>query len=238
MKKYYPVLQKCPLFSGISEQTLYSMLDCLSAWQKNYAKNSFAFLAGGESGSLGIVLSGAIHILQEDFWGKRKIVARIEAGGLFGEAFACAGTEKLPVSAMAAEKSEVLFLNVKRVIKSCKSSCVFHADLIKNLMLLLARKNIELVQKLEYVTRPNTREKLLAYLSEQARLAGKNTFNIPFNREELADYLSVERSAMSAELSRMRDEGLIVYKKNHFELTTNSAHLTLPARTASRRRFS
>ena len=175
--------------------------------------------------SIGIVLGGAVHVLREDFWGKRKIVARVEGGGLFGEAFACAGVEKLPISVIAAEDSEILFVNSVRIIKTCPTSCTFHIRLIKNLTLLLAEKNIALIQKLECLTQPNTREKLLSYLSGQARLAGKSAFSIPFNREELADYLSVERSAMSAELSKMRDDGLVLYQKNHFELLKGAVDL-------------
>ena len=137
---------------------------------------------------------------------------------MFGEAFAYAGVDKLPVSAIAAEESEVLTVQSQRIVSPCSSACVFHTGLIKNLTLLLADRNIALIQKMEHVTQPTTREKLLSYLSEEARLAGKSAFTIPFNREELADYLSVDRSAMSAELSKMRKDGLLVYRKNHFEL--------------------
>ena len=206
------------LFAGIRESDIKTLLDCLSAGQKHFRKNNFIFIAGEKMDSIGIVLEGAVHILREDFWGKRKIVARVEPGGMFGEAFAYADVEELPVSIMAAEDSKVLFINSRRIINPCSSACAFHVSLIKNLTLLLAEKNIALIQKLEYITQPTTREKLLSYLSEQARLVGKNVFSIPFNREELADYLSVERSAMSAELSKMKDDGLVLYHKNHFEL--------------------
>ena len=232
MKKIHLILQKCRLFAGIRESDLKNLLDCLSARQKYFAKNSFVFLAGEKIDSVGIVLSGAVHVMRDDFWGKRKIVARVGPGALFGEAFSCAAVEKLPVSVMAAEESEILFVNSKRIISPCTSgeprpystlaagisTCVFHATLIKNLTLLLAERNVALIQKLEHITQPTTREKLLSYLSEEAQLAGKNAFTIPFNREELADYLSVERSAMSAELSKMKDDGLILYQKNRFEL--------------------
>ena len=218
MKNYYPMLQNCQLFAGIAEPDQKALLDCLSARQRRFKKNGFVCIAGEKMDSVGIVLSGAIHVLREDFWGRREIVARIEGGGLFGEAFACADVEKIPVSVMAAEESDVLFVNCRRIISPCSAACVFHARLSRNLALLLAQKNIALVQKLEHVTQATTREKLLSYLSEKARLAGKSAFSIPFNREELANYLSVERSAMSAELSKMRKDGLVLYQKNHFEL--------------------
>jgi len=218
VNKIYPVLRNCQLFAGIRETDIESLLNCLSARQKSYSKNSFIYVAGDKISSMGIVLSGAVHILREDFWGKRKIVARIESGALFGEAFACAGVEKIPTSVMAVEDSEILFVDSSRIIRNCSSTCVFHNELIKNLTLLLANKNIAMLQKLEHITQTTTREKLLSYLSQEAQYAGKNTFTIPFNREELADYLSVERSAMSAELSRMQEDGLLHYQKNHFEL--------------------
>lgn len=217
MKTSYQILQNCRLFSEIKESDFKALLECLSARQRQYKKNSFIFRAGDAMDFVGIVLAGAVHIVREDFWGKRAIVARIEEGAVFGEAFACAGV-KLPVSIIAAEESDVLLISSKRITGTCSSACVFHTMLIKNLTLLLAGKNIALIQKLEHITQASTREKLLSYLSEEARLAGKSTFDIPFNREELADYLSVERSAMSAELSRMQKDGLVQYRKNHFEL--------------------
>ena len=225
MKNYFDVLNKCPLFAGIAESDIESMLRCLFAAQKRYKKNAFIWSEGDQSATggestenIGIVLAGAVHVLREDFWGKRNILTRVEPGGLFGEAFACAGVKRLSVSVMAAENSEILFVNCTRVMTSCSSACAFHAGLIKNLTLILARRNVMLTQKLEHITQPTTREKLLSYLSEQARMAGSSMFDIPFNREELADYLSVERSAMSAELSKMRKDGLLLYRKNHFEL--------------------
>lgn len=218
MKKINPVLMNCRLFTGIRESDLEFLLDCLSARQKSYARNSFIFIAGDKIDTVGIVLTGAVHILRDDYWGKRKIVSRIESGALFGEALACAGVEKIPVSVQAVEDSEILFVSCSRIIGNCSLACAFHNDLIKNLTLLLAEKNVEMLQKLEHITQTTTREKLLSYLSGEVLYAGKNSFTIPFSRGELADYLSVERSAMSAELSRMRDDGLIRYHKNHFEL--------------------
>lgn len=218
MEEYFEVLKNCPLFVGITKPDIDSILRCLSAKQKHYKKNSFIWAEGDIVESFGIVLTGAVHVLREDFWGKRNILTRVEPSGLFGEAFAYAGLEQLPVSVMATEGSEILFINCGRILTSCSSACAFHAGLIKNLTFILARRNVLLTQKLTHITQPTTREKLLSYLSEQARLAGNRSFDIPFNREELANYLSVERSAMSAELSKMRKDRLVLYRKNHFEL--------------------
>jgi CRP-like cAMP-binding protein len=188
-------------------------------------------MADDEPRFIGVVLSGALHILQDDFWGNRAILARAEPGELFGEAFSCGGVKKLPVSVQAVEQSEVLLIDLSRIITTCSSACVFHRDLIKNTLQDMARKNIALIKKMEHITRRTTREKLLSYLSSQAQqllatptLVGKfpaqgsTAFTIPFNRQELAEYLSVDRSAMSAELGKMQGEGLIRFNKNRFEL--------------------
>ncbi|MDR2529422.1 MAG: Crp/Fnr family transcriptional regulator [Synergistaceae bacterium] len=211
-------LGTCPLFAGIGEADLRRLLGCLSAVQKRFEKNGFIFRAGDKADSVGIVLSGAIHVLREDFWGNRSILARVESGGLFGEAFACAGVKNLPVSVATVEEAEILLMNCKRILTACPSFRDFHTALIYNLTRILAEKNVMLTRKLEHVTQRTTREKLLSYLSERAKLTGGNAFDIPFNRQELADYLSVDRSAMSAELSRMKDEGLLRYQRSHFEL--------------------
>ncbi|AEF85789.1 cyclic nucleotide-binding protein [Treponema primitia ZAS-2] len=218
MKKYLPLLARCPLFKGIAGPDLVSLLECLSARHKKYEKDSFVFMADDEPRFIGVVLSGALHILQDDFWGNRVILARAEPGELFGEAFSCGGVKKLPVSVQAVEKSEVLLIDLTRIITTCSSVCVFHRDLIKNTLQDMARKNIALIKKMEHITRRTTREKLLSYLSSQAQQQGSTVLTIPFKRQELAEYLSVDRSAMSAELGKMQDQGLIRFNKNRFEL--------------------
>ena len=218
MEKYLEIIKQCPLFAGIEDAELKTLLDCLIAVRRAYKKNEFVFTAGDTVQSVGVVLSGGVHVLQEDYWGNRTIFAHISTGGLFGEAFSCAEINKLPVSVLAVEKTEILWVDYRRMTETCAASCVFHATLIKNMMKLLAQKNIILTQKMEIITRRTTRERLLTYLSAQAMQAGKSCFTIPFNRQQLADYLSVERSAMSAELSRMQADGLIRTNRSAFEL--------------------
>ena len=167
---------------------------------------------------MGVVLTGSLHIVQEDFWGRRTILTHIGPGELFGEAFAFAELERLPVSAMAAEDAEVLLLDQRKIMSPCPEACGFHSDLVGNMLRILARKNVGLVQKIAHLTRRSTREKLLSYLSIRAREAGSGSFSIPFNRQELADYLAVDRSALSNELSKMRDEGILEFDRNEFEL--------------------
>lgn len=218
MKNYLDILHTSPLFAGINETDLSSLLSCLSARKKAYAKDVYILSADNTIKDVGIVLSGSVNIIKEDFWGNRAILAKMHLGEMFGEAFAFANLQKLPVSVVSSEKSEILFIDFKKITTTCSSACLFHSQLIQNILKIIAHKNIMLTQKLEHIVKRTTREKLLSYLSEQAIKQGTNSFTIPFNRQELADYLSVDRSAMSNELCKLRDEGIIEFSKNHFQL--------------------
>ncbi|MDR0881920.1 MAG: Crp/Fnr family transcriptional regulator [Candidatus Adiutrix sp.] len=212
------ILKDCPLFADIAEDDLKALLDCLSAVRAEFEKGGFMVEAGEPATRVGVITEGSAHVIQEDYWGNRTILALIRPGELFGEALAGAGLAKSPVSVVAAEKTGVLLIDLARLVTTCSSACVFHAGLIKNLLRILARKNISLIRKIEQVTRRTTREKLLAYLSAQAQAAESSTFEIAFNRQELADYLAVDRSALSAELSKMSREGLLRYDRNRFTI--------------------
>lgn len=213
-----PILSRCPLFAGIEGASLNALLQCLSARETAYPKEDLIFLAGERPETVGILLSGRAHVVHEDFWGNRTILSYIGPGDLFGEAFSCAEAEKLPVSVVAAEPSAVLLINVRKILTTCPTACVYHAGLIKNLVRILAEKNVQMTEKMEHLTRRTTRDKLLSYLSALAVEAGRNDVTPPFNRQELADYLAVDRSALSRELSRMQAEGLLRYDKNTFTL--------------------
>ena len=218
MTSFFETLTYCPLFSDIKVSNFQDLLECLNAMQRKYTKNESIFSTGDHAFLVGIMLSGSINVLQEDYWGNRTILAHIESGGLFAESFSCAEIESLPVSVIAAEDTEILLIDYKCIIKTCSNSCPFHTQLIQNMLKILAKKNIELTQKMEIITHRTTRERLLAYLSSQAIKNGCSRFSIPFNRQELADYLSVERSAMSAELSKMQSDDLIWTNRSEFEL--------------------
>lgn len=222
MKEHIQVLTTCPLFKGIEKNELEPLLKCLSAVPKTFDKNQFVFMAGEPASSVGIVLSGSVTILQEDFWGNRSILARLGPGEIFAEAFSCADNDILPVSVAASEKTQILLVDCKKIVTTCSSACEFHSNLIKNLLTIMSKKNAQLTRKIEHLSRPTTREKLLSYLSSQAQQHGRSSFDIPFNRQELADYLSVDRSAMSTELGKMRDEGLLDFNRNHFELYSHT----------------
>lgn len=212
------VLNQCALFANIAQENLLSMLHCLNAREQSYAKDAFLFLPDAPLSHVYIVLTGSVLIVQEDFWGNRTILARALPGELFGEAFSCAEVERPAVSAMAEGNTTVLAIDYRKILTSCTAACAHHAQLVLNMVRILANKNIQLTRKIEHVTQRSTRAKLLSYLSQAARLSGESRFTVPFDRQEMADFLSVDRSAMSAELSRMQRDGILRYSKNAFEL--------------------
>lgn len=218
MEKYLHVLQKTKLFAGISEDELGAMLGCLGAVAKHFAKGDFVLRQGELVSQLMILAEGKLHIRRDDYWGSRSIVSAIIPGEMFGEAYLAPGSGAIMNDVVAVEDSTVVFCDVNRLITVCSSACRFHTLTVRNLMFALSEKNRQLVSRLGIATRRSTREKLVAYLSEQAKKHGQSTFDIPFNRQQLADFLSVDRSAMSGELCRMRDEGMLRFDKNHFEL--------------------
>ncbi len=195
-----------------------SMLGCLGAKYDDFDKSECILRVGDAPESVGLLLSGSVLVVQEDYWGNRNIRARIAAGQVFAEAFACVPGAVMDVSVVADEPSRVLWLNVGRVLHTCPTACAHHSRMIRNLLADLAANNLRANEKLTHISRRSTREKLLSYLSAEARRRGQAAFSIPFNRQQLADYLSVERSAMSAELSRMQREGLLTVEKNRFSL--------------------
>lgn len=206
------------LFASIAENEIPQLLQCLSAKEKTYPKNTYLYHAGEQVHSIGIVLTGQIHILQEDYWGNRNIVAVAQPGEMFAESYACLSGTQLGVSIFALEASTVLYLDIQKILPLCDTACSYHARLIRNLLSAIAEKNLLINRKLSYLMQRTTRQKILAYLSTEAQRQRKNDFFISFDRQQLADYLSVDRSALSAELSKLKAENFIEYHKNHFIL--------------------
>jgi len=207
-----------PLFRGIAAEDLPVLLVCVGAGRRRYPKGTWLLRRGEVTGRLGLLLSGRVHIVREDFWGRRTIVGLAEPGDLFGESYACLPGEPLEVSVLAAADTEVLYLDAARAAVGCGQNCGFHTQLSRNLLALLAEKNLMLTRKMRHMARRTTRDKLLSYLSAQAMSAGSAEFDIPLDRQQLADYLSVDRSAMSAVLGKLRREGVLDFHKNHFHL--------------------
>lgn len=218
MKKFLPILRSVELFRGISEAELEALLSCLNANSVSFKKGQTVFFSGESLDRFGIVLSGQVQVVDDDYFGNRSILAGIGPGSLVGESFACAETKSLPVSVIATTESELMLIDCGRLAVPCARACGFHGRLIQNLLNIVSMKNIALTEKIAFTAKRTTREKLLAYLSAEAKKTGSGRFCIPFNRQELADYLAVDRSAMSAELSKLRDDGILRYHKNRFEL--------------------
>ena len=212
------ILSSCELFDGIRPEERVPMLACLGGREIAVRKNGYVFREGEPAERVGIVLSGSVQMVREDYYGNRSIVARIEAPGLFGESFACADVKTLPISIMAVEDCRVLLIDSRRITVTCANACGFHNQMIFNMLKVVARKNLVLNQKMEITSKRTTREKLLAYLLSQAKAHQSDTFTIPYDRQALADYLEVERSAMSAEIGKLRRDGIIQCEKSNFRL--------------------
>lgn len=218
MEQYLHIIKDSPLFTGIDEVNLRSVLECFCGTCAKYTKDEFVYRAGDAVHTIGMVLRGGVYIIKEDVWGNRNILAKIESGNYFAETYACTANKLLDVSVVAAEKTEILFLDVVKIMTVCSSACSYHSRLIRNLLSVLAEKNLMMNRKIEHMSKRSIREKLLSYLSEQVLNAQNPYFEIPYNRQQLADYLSVDRSALSKELSKMSEEGLLSYQRNIFKL--------------------
>ncbi len=218
MKKYVSILKRTKLFSGVGDDDILSMLNCLNATVRGYNKGVYAFRQGEYIRNLMILLEGRLHIQKEDYWGNLNILNEICPGEMFGEAYIVPNSGTLMNDVIAAETSTVLFFDIERILTVCPSACPFHTQLVKNMFYTISDKNKSLVQKLRYMSQRSTREKLLSYLSDEAKRQNSSSFSIPFNRQQLADFLSVDRSAMSNELCRLRNEGMLDFHKSEFTL--------------------
>lgn len=218
MQEDFIKLAKMPVFAQIAPDELEKMLPCLGAQVRSASKGEIVLLTGEPVDSVGLLLEGSAQIVREDETGNRNMLGRVEPGELFAEMFACLGMAHSPVTVTAETDVRVLFLNFHRIIYSCTSACAFHSRLVENMLRLFARKTLALNEKLDCVGRRTLHEKVRAFLEQQQRHSGGNPFTIAFSRAEMADYLCVDRSALSAMLGRMKRAGEIDYHKNRFRL--------------------
>lgn len=218
MKKYLQTIKNCPLFNNIDESEIIPLLGCLNAEKKDYQKDEFIFLTGEAIEKIAIILDGEVHIIKEDYWGNRTIITSIQKNNLFGEALSCSENNISHISALSIKKSTILFVDYKKIITTCSSACIFHTKLIENMIRILATKNIYLTKKIDSLTQKTTKEKILSYLSSVALEKNSNEFELIFNREQLANYLAVDRSALSKTLSQMQDDQILKFNKNKFKL--------------------
>ena len=218
MKKFIPILKRTQMFSGVGENEIESMLLCLGARLCEFSKGEYVIRQGEHLSDIIVLADGNLHIQKDDYWGNRSILGQISVGEMFGEAYVAPDSGTVLNDVVAIEKSTVIFFDVKRILTTCPSACRFHNIVVQNMFFAISEKNRKLVQKLGHMSKRSTREKLISYLSEEAKKQNNSKITIPFNRQQLADFLSVDRSAMSNELCKMRNEGLIEFEKNNFKL--------------------
>ena len=216
--QYMDDLVGMTLFRDIDRDDLASVLTCLGAFTKTYEKEEYIYLQDEEILSVGVVLSGTVEMIREDAWGNRALLMRLTKGELFGETFACGGLHNRLVSFMAHDKTTVLFAPFKRAINSCAQSCDFHRKLIENIVVAIAEKNVQLMEKVDIISKKTLREKISEYLTLQAEYHGSSRFEIPLGRIQLAEYLNADRSALTRELNLMASEGLIEFSRNDFRI--------------------
>ena len=213
------LLMQADLFAGIDPAALAPLLTCLQARQQNVCKDSVLCPAGEPIRRVGLVLKGELHIQHEDVWGGRTLLDRVGPGQMYGEVYACMPREPSLVSVVAASDSQVLLLEAARLLDRCEKGCASHEQLLRNLVGVIARKNLNLSRRALYTAHRSIRGRVLAYLSDQALVHKSPLFRIPFDRQQLADYLGVDRSALSAELGKLQREGLLTTHKEAFRLT-------------------
>ena len=218
MEKYIPVLKRTQLFAGVGEKEIPALLHCLHAGIYTYEKGDYVFRQGEHLSSIPLLLEGRLHIQRDDYWGYHSITGVVHGGEMFGEAYAVPGSGAIVNDVVAVEDSAIVFFDTHKILTVCSSACRFHSIVVKNLFFAISEKNRELMQKLRHMSNRSTREKLMSYLSGEAEKQNSSTFSIPFNRQQLADFLSVDRSAMSNELCKMQKDGLLKFDRNHFTL--------------------
>ena len=209
---------RSPLFAGIDAMDMEGMLGCIGYHVRDYQKGEIIAFEEENINHVGVVMEGAVDMLKEDVWGNRTMLVRSYPQDIFGETFACGEDSLSVVTFAAAENCRVLILSFCRVMHTCTHACQFHQTLIENMVRLIARKNRELMRKVEVVSKKTLREKILAYLSIQSQAQGSRRFEVPLGRVEWAEYLCADRSALTRELAKMKDEGLIDYRKNSFKI--------------------
>ena len=219
MTPYADILRLSPLFASLSDYDTEALLACLSATERTYPKGAFILREGDTTQNMGLLLQGRATVMREDFWGRRDILSILSPPSLFAETFACLPGRRMTVSVIANEDSRVLWLSLDGALSECgRPNGSYQAVFRRNLVLALAEKNTLLNEKLLHLSRRSTREKLLSLLSQEAKKQGSLTFTLPFDRQQMADYLSVDRSALSQTLSLMQKDGLIRFHKNKFTL--------------------
>ena len=220
MRKFLPILKKSELFAGMADEEILTALNCINAKSITTFKEEYIMRAGDKTENMGLILSGSALIVQEDLWGHRNIMTIITPGGFFAEPFAILPDAVLNISVVASEDCELLLLNLRKMLTVCPSACQHHNKLIQNLVAVLSGKILLFNDKITHMSKRSTGDKIMSYLSAESVRQGSLEFDIPFNRQQLADYLCVDRAAMSVEISKLQKAGILETQRNHFKLFT------------------
>ena len=220
MRKFLPILKKSELFAGMADEEILTALNCINAKSITTFKDEYIMRAGDKTENMGLILSGSALIVQEDLWGHRNIMTIITPGGFFAEPFAILPDAVLNISVVASEDCELLLLNLRKMLTVCPSACQHHNKLIQNLVAVLSGKILLFNDKITHMSKRSTGDKIMSYLSAESVRQGSLEFDIPFNRQQLADYLCVDRAAMSVEISKLQKAGILETQRNHFKLFT------------------
>lgn len=222
MDDYLKILPHSPIFAGVDADEIALLLRCVMAEKKSFPKNSYIFRTGDVVTSVGLVLCGSVLLVQEDLWGRRNIIAKQTPGDIFAETFAASPDMAINLNVLANEDCDVLFLRINRILTTCPSACPYHIKVMRNLVSILAKRVLVYNEKITHMSRKTTREKLMSYLSAESLRQNSLEFDIPYDRQQLADFLCVERAAMSVELSKLQKQGILQYRKNHFRLSIDA----------------
>ena len=220
MRKFLPILKKSELFAGMADEEILTALNCINAKSITAFKDEYIMRAGDKTENMGLILSGSALIVQEDLWGHRNIMTIITPGGFFAEPFAILPDAVLNISVVASEDCKLLLLNLRKMLTVCPSACQHHNKLIQNLVAVLSGKILLFNDKITHMSKRSTGDKIMSYLSTESVRQGSLEFDIPFNRQQLADYLCVDRAAMSVEISKLQKAGILETQRNHFKLFT------------------
>lgn len=217
MKNIFEI-NDCPLFSGLKEYEQHLLFDCFYIVEKTFKKGSYIINYGDEIKNVLIIKEGSVCVVEDDYWGNRSIISYLDKNNIFGIAYAYSNNQAYPISLIAMSDCKILFIDIKKIFNPCSKKCYHHTQLMKNAVMILSNKNIALINKIEHMSKRTIKDKVLSYLSNCSKIYKSNHFHIPFNRQELADYLAVDRSALCATLSKLKKAKIIDYHKNNFTI--------------------
>lgn len=212
------VLMNCELFEGFNLEQLKTMLICFRPRLNTYYKGDFMVVAGQEYNGLGILIEGSAVISKDNAAGTRVVLGQVSPGEIFGEVIAFSDKGSWPASVQAQTDCKAMFLENTSITNQCSEACSFHAQLIKNLLKAVSVRAIMLNRRVEYLSMKTINSKIASLLLEHMEKAGSNTFRLPMNRNDMADFLNISRPSMSREMGAMRDDGIIEFHKEAIKI--------------------